>query len=259
MFVITIITILVILLLLYLLLQKTSKIPRRIWTFWDSEEIPEFIQRCIQTWRDKNPNYEVIVLGPHNLDDYLSDYELQKINTWKYNDCVQKYSDLIRLSILPKYGGIWLDASIVCYENFDWVQNEGADCLLYSIPELSKVPLIESWFIACTQNNDYVKRWRDEFMRVEHFSSIDDYVSDISIDMTGINYNNYLLVYICARKVYLENSTSVKILNASEGPYKYHKMGGLGTLCHIEKPKFYKFRKEDRANLTDEMLKCLFN
>ena len=24
------------------------------------------------------------------------------------------------------------------------------------------------------------------------------------------------------------------------------------------KPKFYKFRKEDRAHLTDEMMKCLF-
>lgn len=254
-----IITILLILLLLLFFFK--SKIPRRIWTFWDSEELPEFIQRCIQTWRDKNPNYDIVVLGPHNLNDYLSDYELHKINNWKYNDCVQKYSDLVRLSILPKYGGIWLDASIVCYENFDWVQNESSDCLLYSIMELApkESPLIESWFIACTQNNDYVTRWRDEFIGVEKFSSIDDYVSDINIDMTGINYNNYLLVYICARKVYLDNSKNVKILNASEGPYKYHKMGGIHALCGIkQKPKFYKFRKEDRSALSDEMMKCLF-
>ena len=163
------------------------------------------------------------------------------------------------MSILPKYGGIWLDASIVCYENFDWVQNEGADCLLYSIPELSKVPLIESWFIACTPNNEFVKRWRDEFIGVEKYSSIDDYVSDINIDMTGINYNNYLLVYICARKVYLDNlKSSVKILNASTGPYKYHKQGGVSALCYIEKPKFYKFRKEDRAALSEDLKKCLF-
>lgn len=257
-----VITIIVVLLLLVVavLLFRRNHIPRRIWTFWDSEEVPEFIQKCIQTWRDKNTNYEIVVLGPHNLQKYLSHYEIFKLQSWKYNDCPQKFSDLVRLNVLSKYGGIWLDASIVCYENFDWVHDENADCLLYSIPELSpkEKPLIESWFIACTPNNDYVKRWRDEFMRVEKYNSIDDYVSDINIDMTGIKYNNYLLVYICARKVYLDDSSNVKILNASEGPYKYHKMGGLGTLCSIEKPKFYKFRKEDRAHLTDDMMKCLF-
>lgn len=254
------ITLSIIILMIFLFIKK-NKIPRKIWTFWDSEDLPDFISNCIRSWYIKNENYEIVILNNNNLDNYLDKDEIIKIKSWKWNDSHQKLSDLIRLHILYKYGGIWLDASIVCYENFDWVHNENSDCILYTIPELSlKVPLIESWFIACTPKNKFIKNWKEEFLNVDRFETIDDYVNYINIDMTGINFNNYLLVYVCARKVYLEEEkTKIKLLNASEGPYKYHKLGGLETICSTGfKPKFYKFRKEDRANMTYEIMDCLF-
>ncbi len=238
--------------------QSSREIPRIIWTFWDSEEIPPIIKRCTDTWYEKNPNYEIRILNMNNINKYLYNYEIYSIKNWAYNDSPQRLSDLVRLHILSRHGGIWLDASIVCYENFDWVREEKSDCLLYSIPELSTVPLLESWFIACTPDNAYVNDWKNEFMSVEKFDNIDEYVKACNIDMTGINFPDYLLVYVCARKVYLEDTTRIKILNATTGPYNYHAQGGVSQLCRVKKPKFFKFRKEDRAALNDELLKCVF-
>ena len=108
------VTIISIIILIFLVRSLRKPIPKIIWTYWNSDDVlPDFIERCIQTWRDKNPDYEIIVLNDSKLSDYLSSDEVRKIKGWKYNDCVQKHSDLVRLFILSKYGGIWLDASIV--------------------------------------------------------------------------------------------------------------------------------------------------
>lgn len=251
----------VIILLLFLFLFSSSSIPRKIWTYWDSDELPPLITKCIDTWRDKNPNYEINVITDNTLHKYISREEIYKIKTWRHNDCHQKFSDLVRLNILSKYGGIWLDASIVCFESFDWVHEENAECILYSIRELAPYdkPLLESWFIACTPGNKFVTKWRDEFMSVENFSTAQAYVDYAKPDLTGIKYIDYLLVYACAKKVYAEDPSLVKVLNASTGPYKYHLQGGVKNICNVERPKFYKFRKEDRAALEDEQLECLFS
>jgi hypothetical protein len=211
-------------------------------------------------WYEKNPNYEIRILNMNNIHRYLHNYEIYSIKNWAYNDSPQRLSDLVRLHILSKHGGIWLDASIVCYENFDWVRDENSDCLLYSIPELSTVPLLESWFIACTPNNPYVNDWKNEFMSVEKFNSIHKYVDDCNIDMTGINFPDYLLVYVCARKVLRDYPDSLNILNATTGPYSYHARGGVRTLCERKPDTFLKLRKEDRAEVlkNPNIFKCVF-
>jgi hypothetical protein len=256
----TIITIYIFVKYIFVKYPTTSshEIPRIIWTFWDSEDIPPIIKKCTDTWYEKNPNYEIRILNMNNIHTYLQNYEIYSIKNWIYNDSPQRLSDLVRLHILSKYGGIWLDASIVCYENFDWVREEKSDCLLYSIPELSIVPLLESWFIACTPGNAYVNDWKNEFMSVDKFDSIGKYVNDCNIDMTGINFPDYLLVYVCARKIYLKDPSRIKILNATTGPYNYHAQGGISHICRVKKPKFFKFRKEDRAALNDDLMKCVF-
>ncbi len=242
--------------------QQRERIPNIIWTYWDSDPLPPFIEQCISTWYEHNPDFEIHVLNKNNLHEFLSKKEIRDIETWKYNDSNQRFSDLVRLTVLPKYGGVWLDASIVCYESFNWIHEENSECLVYSIKELAppEAPMLESWFIACTKGNEFVSAWRDEFVRVQDFDSIDDYVetSCKNVDMSGINYPDYLLVYVCAKKIHRDLKDHVKLLDASAGPYSYHAQGGLDALCVVKKPKFFKFRKEDRANLTERQKECVF-
>ena len=251
--------------LLFLFLRAETKNddvpPKVIWTYWNEDPVPEFINMCIETWRKENPEYTVNIVNDKNLESFVGLDEAQAIKNWKYNDSPQRMSDLVRLSILSAYGGTWLDASIICYESLDWAFKE-PKCQVYSIPELSteEDPLIESWFISCKPEDPFVTLWNKEFRSVENFDTIDDYVKEADVSMRGIDFPNYLLVYVCAKKVYRElGSSSVKILNATEGPYSYHMRGGVSSLCERRPAKLIKFRKEDRAAMDDQTRTCAFD
>lgn len=249
-------------LILVLLLNKpkpSSKLT--IWTYWNEDPIPEFISECIDTWRKENPDYEINIVTNENLESFVGSSEANAIKNWKYNDSPQRMSDLVRLSVLPKFGGVWLDASIICYECLDWVFSTNKP-KVYSIPELSTPddPLIESWFISCEPGDPFVTKWNEEFRSVDQYETIEDYVAHANVSMKGIDFPNYLLVYVCAKKVYKDlGPDSVEILNASEGPYNYHLHGGVSSMCSRKQTRLIKLRKEDRAGLDDTLKKCVFD
>ena len=247
--------------LLFIINNQKNQNKKLIWTYWNEDPLPEFIEKCINTWRNENPDYTVNIVTNENLHEFVGKKEANAIKNWKYNDSPQRMSDLVRLSVLQTYGGIWLDASIICYESLDWSFNE-PKCQVYSIPELSTYtdPLIESWFISCKPDDPFVKKWNEEFRSVGDYENIDDYVKDADVSMKGIDFPNYLLVYVCAKKVYRDlGPDSVKILNASEGPYNYHLHGGVSSMCERTPTKFIKLRKEDRAALDDRLKACVFD
>jgi hypothetical protein len=243
--------------------METTRIPKHIWTFWDQEPIPDFIKKCIQTWRDENPEYEITIVSLENLKDYVGEDEADSIMNWKFNNRAQKLSDLVRLSVLSKNGGLWLDASIVAYSSFDWVVDDGAECIMFNIPGLNTKELIlESWFIACTKENEFVTRWNNDFRAIEKYDTVETYVDDIGLTLDGVGSNEYLLVYLPAMKLIKENPNLVKVMNAASGPYVYHVNGGVSTLCDKKPKTFIKMRKEDRAAVKeagDDVEACIFN
>ena len=230
-------------------------VPKILWTYWHSlEAMPEFVQRCIDTWRVHNPDYIINVIESKTLSKYLGFEESLRIKHWKFMDSAQRMSDLVRLALLSKYGGIWLDASCVCYESFDWVNSYGTEVVLYEIPEIG-VP--ESWFIACSRDNEYIRKVNREFREeIPKFDSIDEYVK--TLDTTGLDFDlNYLVIYLVLKK-YLTGSET--ILDASEGPYLYQRLGGIQTILKIKKfPRFFKFRKDERSEMTNEIEESVFS
>lgn len=258
------ILILVFTIILLLNKQPNSNSNKIIWTYWNEDPLPEFISDCIDTWRKENPEYKINIVTNENLESFVGHSEANAIKNWKYNDSPQRMSDLVRLSVLTKFGGVWLDASIICYESLDWTFSEDPKKpKVYSIPELStpEDPLIESWFISCCEPGDpFVKQWNEEFRSVDQYDTIEDYVSQANVSMKGIDFPNYLLVYVCAKKVYKDlGPDSVEILNASEGPYNYHLHGGVSSMCERKRTKLIKLRKEDRAGLDENLKMCVFD
>jgi hypothetical protein len=171
---------------------KQSKIPNVIWTFWDGEP-PKLVKKCIESWKKYNPDYEVILLNKENVEKYLPDTDLSK--TKHVNDFVQRYSDYTRVHILAKYGGIWLDSSVICQKPLDWIheiQNKtdvefiGYFTESMSLPELKeRSPVLENWAFFCTPNSKFVKDWRDEMMEYTKHDSYLDYSNKIVQD--GVN------------------------------------------------------------------------
>lgn len=83
-----------------------------IFTFWEPKlNIPGYIKLCIRTWKNIFPNNSIIILDYSNLYHYLKPSLITKILCKNMKMSVQ--ADAIRVAILKKYGGIWMDADTI--------------------------------------------------------------------------------------------------------------------------------------------------
>lgn len=159
--------------------ESDNKIPNIIWTFWDGD-LPPLVKACIESWKRHNPEYKIIVLNKQNVQEYLPEPDLSKMR--HVNDFVQRYSDFVRIHILAKHGGIWLDSSVICQKPLSWIhdiQHEtGAEYIGYFTDSMTspeyreKSPVIENWAFACTPDCQFTKDWRDQmasFTKYEKF------------------------------------------------------------------------------------------
>ena len=132
-----------------------------------------------------------------NLGQYLEANTLQQINSVianaKMHVFPQTKSDIYRLALLYKYGGLYLDAATVAVQNFDWLVDiaklpsqlisnrfgEVPDVLMFWNQnfggffewEINEVYHTKSeWrlsifngFMAAVKGSEYVKEWMDLF------------------------------------------------------------------------------------------------
>ena len=99
----------------------TPKIPKKIHYIWiGGKPLPEEFQRNIETWKENNPDYEIIRWDESNLNleecDYVKESFLSK--DWGF---VTNYA---RLSVVFNYGGIYLDTDVEVKKNFDCILND---------------------------------------------------------------------------------------------------------------------------------------
>lgn len=85
-----------------------------IWTAWlqGEENAPEVIQMTLASIKRNSNGHKVIVLSNETIDQYIEvPIKIQQ----KYERgilCNAHYTDVIRMLILAKYGGLWLDATM---------------------------------------------------------------------------------------------------------------------------------------------------
>lgn len=86
-----------------------------IWQYWgqDDNSIPEVIKLCFESVDRNKSDYNIIRLNDSNIHQYIEfpDYVYLKLQT---NNAFNRtfFSDLLRVSLLRSYGGVWLDATI---------------------------------------------------------------------------------------------------------------------------------------------------
>ncbi|MBD5529266.1 MAG: hypothetical protein HDR02_12815 [Lachnospiraceae bacterium] len=96
--------------------QYPELIPRKIHYCWfGGNQIPEFLQNCIQSWREKCPGYEIIEWNEDNYDINRHEYTKQAYVQKKWGFI----SDMARLDILYDNGGIYLDTDVTLIRNLD--------------------------------------------------------------------------------------------------------------------------------------------
>lgn len=206
--------------------MNNYKIPKKIWTFWDGE-LTETIKLCIDSWRKHNSDYEIVILNKENIDKYLPDFDFKNL---KHADDIRHFSDIIRLHIIEKYGGIWSDASIICYDSYDWIldiqQEKQIDFVGYWINnDIPYSPVIENWFFATAPNSTMITDWKNELMESQNYDNRDDYINYLldNCNAEKVNGPSYLWMHVAMQKLLQENKGKYKyeLFPATNAPFKY--------------------------------------
>ena len=96
--------------------EVDTDFPKIIWTMWQQGEaqMPETVKSSLNTIKDfaERNGCECHLLTKDNLSDFI---DIPADITEKYKKkelSAAHYSDIIRLSLLYQYGGIWMDATL---------------------------------------------------------------------------------------------------------------------------------------------------
>lgn len=89
---------------------------RRLWVFWwqGIENAPELVRKCYDSINYHYKDWQLTLITKDNYADYVSfpPYIIEKLD--KGVITLTHFSDLLRLELLIKYGGLWLDATVLC-------------------------------------------------------------------------------------------------------------------------------------------------
>jgi len=91
-------------------------IPKKIHFCWLSgKEYPDDIKKCMQTWKDKLPDYEFVLWDINKFDINSVEFVKEAVSVKKWAFA----SDYIRLYAVYTEGGIYMDTDIIVKKNFD--------------------------------------------------------------------------------------------------------------------------------------------
>lgn len=140
---------------------STEPIPKRIWICWfqGEKDAPEIVKICMSSVRKSFPEYEIIILTDENINKYIKfpDYIRDKRKRGLIGPA--QYSDMIRLELLTKYGGIWLDATVLCTSGkfIGQLIEEDTELFVYKdFQALNRYVGVSSWCIVARKENPYL-------------------------------------------------------------------------------------------------------
>tara|TARA_B110000211_G_C14089961_1_gene558495 strand:- start:5476 stop:6306 length:831 start_codon:yes stop_codon:yes gene_type:complete len=128
-----------------------------IWSYWHQglDGAPAVVKPCINQWVNLNPDWELRFIDQDSMYDFIEPLGIDKETLAKIPLAVS--SDLFKLQLLIKYGGVWVDATtfpIVPLD--DWLTDKmGAGYFFFYKPGRDR--LISTWFIASEKNNITLK------------------------------------------------------------------------------------------------------
>lgn len=96
---------------------------KKIFYFWEPREsLPGYLKLCIDTWQKNLPDYELIRLDYKNLYDYIDETDVPRFAFDFFSKAHQ--SDIIRMVVLNKYGGIYLDCDTIVTGPLTVIENK---------------------------------------------------------------------------------------------------------------------------------------
>jgi hypothetical protein len=132
----------------------------KVWVCWfqGMGNAPLVVQRCYESMQKNLKKEDIILLTDENLGNYVTfpDFIIEKYK----NGAITKthLTDLLRLELLSKYGGVWIDSTVLCTGEIPQYIID-SDFFVFRCLKPGRdgvaVP-ISSWYMEATTNNRIV-------------------------------------------------------------------------------------------------------
>lgn len=217
-----------------------------IWICWwqGIESAPDIVKKCVENVKKYSKNKNIIILNKYNYKQYIDipEYILEKLEN--KNMSITHFSDVLRINVLNKYGGTWLDST--CFITDENYINEKYDFYTVKLPYNKKEPCISKgkwcvFFLKGTKQNvlfQFMKEFYDEYWKIEN-EVIDYYLMDYIIE---IAYENIPAVHKMIDKVPENNyqiHTLKNKLNTEFNEIEYMKLLETNNIHKLAHEKHY--------------------
>jgi len=185
------------------------------WTCWwqGIEQAPELVKACIESQRRNLPEgVHQIIITKDNYQEYIAlpDYIIEKLN--KGYITLTTLSDIIRATLLYRYGGFWMDSTLLVLQPLD------KDILNYPIytrnlPETQYCTNVmwSGWFIYAQAGNKLFQFLSGAFYfyysiydNIKYYLTVDYIIaiacnmfSEVEKELEAIPYNNEYALELC--------------------------------------------------------------
>lgn len=156
--------------------SSNKDIPNIIWVCWwqGLENAPEIVKICFESIKKIAGEKEVILVTQNNYKEYieLPDYIIEKLE--KGIISITHFSDVLRVNLLSKHGGIWIDATCLLTANIfkDFIP----EFYTVKLPHNDKEVCISDgkwciFFMGSSKNNilfNFLKDFYNEYWKKEN-------------------------------------------------------------------------------------------
>lgn len=152
-------------------MDDVNSFPNKIWVCWlqGIEQAPVIVKKCVETIHKYSGDREVILLDKENLHKYV---ELPSFLIKKWEKGIisnTHFSDLVRITLLSEYGGIWIDSTTFLTGPIpDYLIK--ADLFCYKVTPYAKV-VASNWMIAAAPHHIIIRLTKEllyEYWRKEN-------------------------------------------------------------------------------------------
>lgn len=220
-----------------------------IWFCWlqGINEAPVIVKACYNSLeRHLVQGYEIKVIDSENWKEYVEMPEYIVSKWEKKRIPAALFSDLLRLELLIKYGGTWIDSTVLC-TGFNETPNDNekyldADLFLFQYTKQGSIPVsISNWFITACTNNEVLMMLRDMLYAYwkDYDCTLDYYIFHLFFSMLSKEYAEEMLVMPYGR-----SQNSLNLLHHWSEKFDQEKWDKLTTKVNFHK---LAFRISDRV------------
>ena len=140
--------------------KKTEySIPNVLWSYWESPDpiLPPIVELCHKSWLSVGEFDEVNFLRPEDVELYLDPTDLPV----RFSELPPvKKADAVRLALLAKSGGFWVDAGVlVTGPVHSWTNQRASTLGFFVFQDVDKSRVLDTWFIGGTIHSKFLKEW----------------------------------------------------------------------------------------------------